>query len=72
MTQQLEKAFKEASKLSEREQNIIAKWFLEEIHSDDKWNTLYAESEEILEILAKDAVKDFESGKTEKLDINKL
>jgi hypothetical protein len=47
MTKLLEKAFNEASKLSEVEQNALAKWVLEELESERKWDKLFAESEDI-------------------------
>ena len=72
MTNKLENAFKEASKLPEREQNIIARWLLDELKSDKKWDKLFANSEDQLEALAKEALQDFNNGKTSKLDINKL
>lgn len=72
MTHQLEIAFKKASKLPEREQNTIARWLIEEINSDAKWDKLFANSEDQLETLAKNALKNFDNGKTDKLDINKL
>jgi hypothetical protein len=37
MTQLLEKAFKEASKLSELEQDALARWLIDEIISERKW-----------------------------------
>ncbi|MBC8175679.1 MAG: hypothetical protein H8E82_08535 [Candidatus Marinimicrobia bacterium] len=72
MTHQLEIAFKKASKLPEREQNTIARWLIEEINSDAKWDKLFANSEDQLETLAKNALKNFDNDKTDKLDINKL
>ena len=36
MTSMLEKAFSEASKLPDIEQNALARWLLEEIESDRK------------------------------------
>jgi len=40
MTKLLERAFKEASKLSEVEQNALAKWVIEELKSEDRWKKL--------------------------------
>jgi hypothetical protein len=34
MTELLEKAFKKASKLPEMEQNVIAKWLIDELESE--------------------------------------
>ena len=48
MTSMLEKAFSEAAKLPDMEQNALAKWVLDEIEADRKWNALFAESEDIL------------------------
>ncbi len=44
MTKLLEKAFEEASRLPEIEQNILAKWVLDELHSDKVWTKTFAES----------------------------
>jgi hypothetical protein len=68
MTKLLEKA----SKLSAVEQNAIAKWMLEEIEDEKKWDESFAESEDLLDKLANEALKEHRSGKTEKLDINKF
>jgi hypothetical protein len=72
MTELLEKAFKKASKLPEIEQNIIAKWLIDEMESEKKWERLFAESEDILEMLADEAVAEHAQGKTKLLDIDKL
>jgi hypothetical protein len=37
MTEQLEKAFAEAAKLSDEEQDAIAAWLLEELASEGRW-----------------------------------
>ena len=49
MTQLLEKAFREASKLPENDQNIMVKWLLDELTSERKWKKAFAESEDILD-----------------------
>ncbi|MBT9160334.1 MAG: hypothetical protein AAGB97_07385 [Dehalococcoidia bacterium] len=64
MTQLLEKAFKKASKLPEMEQNVIAKWLIDELESEKKWERLFAESEDILEKLADEALAEHAQGKT--------
>jgi hypothetical protein len=43
MTKLLEKAFKEASGLPETEQNALAKWVLDELHSQRDWMKAFAE-----------------------------
>lgn len=72
MTVLLEKAFKKASHLSEIEQNAIAKWLLDEINSEKKWEKKFAETEDVLEKLAREALKEYEKGKTTALDVEKL
>ena len=72
MTSMLEKAFSEASKLPDMEQNALARWVLDEIESDKKWDTLFAESEDTLAQLASEALEEEEQGKAMGLDADKL
>ena len=72
MTKMLEKAFKEASRLSEIEQNAVAKWLLAELEDDRKWDKVFAESENTLEKLADEALDARKQGKTKPLSISKL
>ncbi|MEA1901723.1 MAG: hypothetical protein U9N47_13395 [Thermodesulfobacteriota bacterium] len=72
MTKLLENAFNEASKLPEIEQNVIGRWLLDEIKADKKWEKLFAESEDVLEQLAQEALMEYKKGNTKDLDINKL
>ncbi len=72
MTKLLEKAFKNASKLSDVEQNALAKWLLEELEAERKWEKTFAESEDILDQLADKAIGDYKRGKTTPLHIRVL
>jgi len=72
MSSLLEKAFNEIKKLPKTEQEIIAKWILEELEAEKKWNELFMNSQDVLEKLAEEALKDLEKGKTQILDFNKL
>lgn len=72
MTKLLEDAFNQASKLPEMEQNVIGRWLLDEIKADKKWEKLFAASEDALEQLAREATAEYENGKTNDLDIEKL
>jgi hypothetical protein len=56
MTKLLEKAFKEASRLPVVDQNAIAKWLLEELEAEKKWELMFAESEGVLDKLADEAL----------------
>ena len=70
MTKLLEKAFEEASKMSELEQDALARWLIDEIMSEKKWEKAFAESEYLLEKLADEALAEHAEGKTKPLDIN--
>lgn len=72
MTTLLEKAFSEASKLPSVAQNSLAKWLLEEMEEEKKWETKFAESEDILERLADEALDSDNKGKTKPMDFEKL
>ncbi len=72
MTKLLEKAFQEAAKLSEIEQNVLAQWVLEELESERKWEKSFAGSEDVLGKLADEALVEHEEGKTRPLDVDKL
>ena len=72
MTRLLEKAFKEASKLPVVNQNALAKWLLEELESEKKSGQMFAESENVLEHLADEAIETHKKGKTKPLNIERL
>ena len=72
MTKLLEKAFKEASKLSELEQNALARWLIDEIISEKKWEKTFAGSEDVLDKLADKAIAEHAEGKTRLLDVDQL
>ena len=72
MTRLLEKAFKEAARLPVVEQNVLAKWVLAELNSEMKWQRTFAESEDVLEKLADEALEDKRKGKATPLDSSRL
>ncbi|MBM3707624.1 MAG: hypothetical protein FJW61_08785 [Actinobacteria bacterium] len=72
MTKLLERAFKEASKLPGVEQNAFAKWVIEELKSEYRWEKAFAESEDVLDKLADEAILEHKDGKTKTMDIEKL
>ncbi len=72
MTKLLGKVFKEVSKLPDIEQNAIAKWLLEELKAEKKWDQSFAASEDVLERLANEAIEVHKHGKAAPLDIEKL
>jgi len=72
MTKLLEKAFEEASRLPEMDQNALAKWVLDEMQSERVWARTFAESEDVLEKLADEAIAEKRKGKAIPLDLNRL
>ena len=65
---QLELAFSEIEKLPPAEQKEFAAWILEELHSDERWSKLFANSGDILSQLADEALTEHEAKKTKKLN----
>jgi len=72
MTKLLKKAFQEASKLPDIEQNALAKWLMGELEAERKWDQAFAESEDVLGQLADEALEAHKQGKTKPLDTKKL
>ena len=72
MTKLLKKAFENASKLPETEQNILARWLLGELKAERQWEKIIAESEDILSQLADEALEEHRQEKTSILNIDEL
>jgi hypothetical protein len=63
MTKLLKKAFERASELPQVDQNALAKWLLEELDAERKWEAAFAGSEDVLERLADEALKEHKINK---------
>jgi hypothetical protein len=73
MTKLLQKAFDEASKLPEEdEQDALARILLEELASERRWEELFSGSPDLLADFANEALVEHRAGRTEKLDPDKL
>jgi hypothetical protein len=72
MTRLLERAFEEASKLPEVDQNALAKWVMEELEAEGKWAKTFAASEDILDKLADAALAEHKQGRAKPLNIKDL
>jgi hypothetical protein len=68
MTKLLEKAFGEAAKLPDGEQDSLAAWLLAEIESEERWSRQLATSSDQLADLARRALAEHAAGETEDLD----
>lgn len=71
-TKLLEKAFAEASRLSEQEQDVLAAWILEELASEQRWEKAFADSGGVLAWLADEALAEHREGRTQVLDPDRL
>jgi len=72
MTEKLQKAFAEAEKLSEAEQDRVAQWLLAELEDDRAWDGAFANSADRLALLADEALDDHAQGRTKRLDPDQL
>ena len=65
---QLELAITEIQKLPPADQSQFVAWILEELHSEQRWAKLFAESGDLLSQLADEALAEHKAKKTKKLD----
>ncbi len=72
MTELLEKAFEKASTLPEVEQNALARWLIDEIIAEKRWEKTLADSEDLLDRLADEALAEHEEKRTLPLDVSCL
>jgi hypothetical protein len=72
MTERLKKAFAEASKLPEEEQDALARWLLEELASERRWDEAFSASQDRVAELADEALEEYRKGSTKKLDPDEL
>ncbi len=68
MTKLLQQAFQEAEKLPSMEQDEFAKWMLDELRAEERWQQAFANSQEALAQLAYEALEERRQGKTEPLN----
>lgn len=72
MTILLERAFQEAAQLSESQQDEIGAWILAELEAEDRWDQLFASSQDLLAELASEALTEHRAGRTQALDPARL
>lgn len=68
MTKLLERAFEEAAKFPDADQDAFAALLLEEMESERRWDELFAKSQDVLEKLADEALAEHRAGRTRPLD----
>lgn len=67
MTQLLDKALGEVAKLPASEQDAVAVLVLEELASEKRWSSSFAESQDLLAALAEEASAEDAAGQTKPL-----
>ncbi len=72
MTKLLKKAFDEAARLDGVEQDALARWLLDELTSQRKWDEVSADSQAALATLADEALAEHRQNRTQALDPEKL
>jgi hypothetical protein len=72
MTKLLEKAFAEAAKLPDADQDALAQAVLAELGSERRWDELFAASADVLSELAEEALAEHRAGRTKRLDPDTL
>jgi len=72
MTKLLEKAFAEAAKLPDDDQDALAQAVLAELASERRWDELFAASADVLSELAEEALAEQRAGRTKPLDPDRL
>jgi hypothetical protein len=65
----LERAFAEAAKLPNSEQDAFASLLLAELDSERRWAETFAASQVELSVLADEALREFEAGQTQPLEL---
>lgn len=68
MTELLKKAFTEASRLPENDQDLIGKWMLAELAAEKRWEDSFAHSQDVLAKLGRQALHEHRKGRSKPLD----
>ena len=72
MTKLLKQAFKKASELPSDLQDEIARELLEDMAGEQKWDKTLEESQDVLDSLARDALKQHKAGRTKQMGPEEL
>jgi hypothetical protein len=72
MTQLLQKAFDQASRLPAADQDALARRLLKDLRDDERWEVAFASSAGPLSRLAAEARAEHASGRTKKLEAGSL
>ena len=68
MTNLLEQAFAKAARLPDDEQELFARWLMDELEAERRWSRSFETSPNQLADLAQEAIDEDVAGRTEPLD----
>jgi hypothetical protein len=71
MTQLLEKAVAKVSVLPESEQDALASVLLTEMEAEQRWDQHFKSSQEVLGLMAREALEEYRAGETAPLDLER-
>jgi hypothetical protein len=71
MTLLLEKAVTTASALPEAEQDAVASVILSELEAEQRWGQLFQSSQDVLGLMAREALEEYRAGETAPLDLER-
>ena len=71
MTHLLEKAVTTASALPEAEQDAVASVILSELEAEQRWGQLFQSSQDVLGLMAREALEEYRAGETAPLDLER-
>ena len=72
MTQLLERAYSKVTELPDEEQDAVATLIMDAIADEEYWAEQFANSQDALAKLAREALAEYKAGKTLPLDLNAL
>jgi hypothetical protein len=72
MTKLLKQAFKKASELPSDLQDELAHELLQDMQAEQKWDEALVESQDVLDSLARDALKQHKTGHTKQMGPDEL
>jgi len=70
MTKLLEKAFKDASRLPEEDQDALAEMLLSDLASEERWAEAFAKAQDKIALLATEALAEYKQSKTKPIEEN--
>jgi hypothetical protein len=69
VTELLEKAVAKVSVLPDSEQDALASVLLSELESEQHWDQLFVSSQDLLGLMAREALAEYRAGETAPLDL---